>query len=218
MSIPFTLNATLGRSFNTDPDDILRTKQALNRLGHYSMPSYGLTEYPDESLFQGLETFQGRYGLSRDGIMKSGGETAAKLGQALAEKDRETRPAEYAVKRDRCARLRAQVDAAYNNRRAAVERAAEAEVAFEDRRQEENEALGRVQEQAAVLGVEVAAALILKVGFPAPSGLVAVVQEYRSAKAATARALNELDARRADVEDWDVEIRRLTNELSGLGC
>lgn len=146
MSIPFTLNATLSRSVNADPGDILRTKQALNRLGHYSMPSYGLTEYPDEPLFQGLETFQDRYGLNRDGIMKSGGETAA------------------------------------------------------------------------VLGVEATAALILKIGFPAPSGLVAVVQEYRSAQAATARALNELDARRADVEDCDVEIRRLTNELSGLGC
>lgn len=92
MSIPFALNATLGRNFNTDSGDILRTKQALNSLGHYSIPSYGLTEYPDEPLFQGLETFQDRYGLNRDGIMKPGGETAAKLGLILAEKDRETPP------------------------------------------------------------------------------------------------------------------------------
>ena len=46
---PFKLNATLGRTYNADLDDVLRTKQALGKLGHFEMPSYGMTEYPDES-------------------------------------------------------------------------------------------------------------------------------------------------------------------------
>lgn len=82
---PFKLNATLGRAYNTDPDDVLRTKQVLSKLGHFEAPSYGMTEYPDEPLFQGIETFQERHGLRRDGVMKRDGETVAKLGQVLAE-------------------------------------------------------------------------------------------------------------------------------------
>ncbi|MEO9958663.1 MAG: hypothetical protein ABJF07_00060, partial [Nisaea sp.] len=85
MKPPFKLNATLGRAYNTDPDDVLRTKQVLSKLGHFEAPSYGMTEYPDEPLFQGIETFQERHGLRRDGVMKRDGETVAKLGQVLAE-------------------------------------------------------------------------------------------------------------------------------------
>ena len=85
MKPPFKLNATLGRAYNTDPDDVLRTKQVLRKLGHFEAPSYGMTEYPDEPLFQGIEKFQERYGLRRDGVMKPDGETVAKLGQVMAE-------------------------------------------------------------------------------------------------------------------------------------
>ncbi|UTW52037.1 hypothetical protein KFF05_01180 [bacterium SCSIO 12827] len=85
MKPPFKLNATLGRTYNADLNDVLRTKQALSKLGHFEAPTYGMTEYPDEPLFQGIETFQIRHGLRRDGVMKPDGETVAKLGQVLAE-------------------------------------------------------------------------------------------------------------------------------------
>ena len=88
MFSPFKLNATLGRSYNADLDDTLRTKKALNKIGLFETPSYGMTEYPDEPLFQGIEKFQERHGLQKDGIMKPGGETATKLGQVLGEAGR----------------------------------------------------------------------------------------------------------------------------------
>lgn len=69
------LNSTLGRSYNVDPDDVLKMKQALNSLGYYEVPSYGMTPYPDEPLFEAIEAFQKTHGLSRDGIMKPDGET-----------------------------------------------------------------------------------------------------------------------------------------------
>lgn len=87
MISPFKLNAALGRTYNTDLGDVLRTKTALNKLGHFETPSYGMTEYPDEPLFQGIEKFQEFHGLQKDGIIKPGGETEAKLGDVLAEKD-----------------------------------------------------------------------------------------------------------------------------------
>ena len=93
MTSPFKLNAALGRTYNTDLDDVLQTKRALSRLGHYETPSYGIDEYPDEPLFQGIERFQELYGLQRDGIMKPDGQTATKLGEVLnAEERKDTRP------------------------------------------------------------------------------------------------------------------------------
>tara|TARA_B100000965_G_scaffold381828_2_gene379644 strand:+ start:9096 stop:9452 length:357 start_codon:yes stop_codon:yes gene_type:complete len=73
---PFKLNATLGRDYNADLDDTLRTKKALQKIGLFETPSYGMTEFPDEPLFKGIEKFQARHGLKQDGIMKQDGETA----------------------------------------------------------------------------------------------------------------------------------------------
>ncbi len=64
-----------------DLDDSLRTKQALERTGHFKTPSYGITPYPDEPLFEAIEAFQSQNGLRRDGVMKPDGETARKLGE-----------------------------------------------------------------------------------------------------------------------------------------
>ena len=79
MSGAFTLKKPLGRSYNVDLGDVRRTKQALHGLGFYKMPSYGLTDYPDEPLFSGIEDFQQKYGLQRDGFMRPGGETERTL-------------------------------------------------------------------------------------------------------------------------------------------
>lgn len=93
MFAPFRLRATLGRTYNADLEDTRRAKQVLARLGHYETPGYGIDEYPDEPLFQGIESFQERHGLRRDGIMKPDGETAAKLGEVLGAAERqEARP------------------------------------------------------------------------------------------------------------------------------
>lgn len=70
-------------------DDTLRTKKALKEVGMFEMPSYGMTDFPDEPLFRGIESFQKRHGLKQDGIMKPDGETATKLGQVLGEKNRQ---------------------------------------------------------------------------------------------------------------------------------
>jgi len=84
MSQSFELQSPLGRSYETDPGDVRRTKQALHGLGYYRIPAHGLTDYPDRSLFKGIEMFQRDYGLRRDGIIKPGGETEAVLNHVLS--------------------------------------------------------------------------------------------------------------------------------------
>ena len=53
----FNLKQTLASNSAADPDDTLKTKRALGSLGYYATPSYGITEYPDEGLFDGIKTF-----------------------------------------------------------------------------------------------------------------------------------------------------------------
>ena len=79
----FRLSSPLGRSYATDPNDVHKTKTALNGLGYYDEPDHGFTDYPDESLFSGIETFQGDRGLKKDGVMKPGGETERTLSDIL---------------------------------------------------------------------------------------------------------------------------------------
>lgn len=52
---PFRLKSTIGRSYRVDPDDTRRTKETLRELGYYETPSYGITPYPDEPMFRGIE-------------------------------------------------------------------------------------------------------------------------------------------------------------------
>ena len=89
--LPFRLKRTLGRSYKVDLDDTRRTKQALQRLGHFETPRYGLTDYPDEPLFEAIEKFQSDHDLRRDGIMRPDGETARRLGEILARTERTNR-------------------------------------------------------------------------------------------------------------------------------
>ncbi|MCP5366046.1 MAG: peptidoglycan-binding protein [Hyphomicrobiales bacterium] len=84
MSLDFRLNNTLGRSHNTDPDDVLAAKAAFRGLGYYRTPRYGMTPYPDEPLFEGITAFQRDHDLAADGLMKPGGPTAKRLGRVLA--------------------------------------------------------------------------------------------------------------------------------------
>ena len=82
---PFSLNQTIGSSYPADPDDVLRTKKGLNRLGFYSVPKeYGMTPWTDDELFEGLKNFQRKNGLAVDGIMNPGGPTQAVLRRRLS--------------------------------------------------------------------------------------------------------------------------------------
>jgi len=85
MFAPFKLRSTLARNASANLDDSLRTKKALKQIGYFETPEYGLTEYPDEPLFKGIENFQRDHGLRRDGVMKPEGETATALGKTLGE-------------------------------------------------------------------------------------------------------------------------------------
>ena len=47
----FRLKGTVGRSYHVDPEDTRRAKEALFEVGYFTPPAYGLTDYPDEPLF-----------------------------------------------------------------------------------------------------------------------------------------------------------------------
>lgn len=79
----FKLKSPLGRSYSLNLGDVRRAKEILHSLGYYAIPDYGLTEFPDESLFEGIERFQSDFGLRRDGVMKPGGETETALNHLL---------------------------------------------------------------------------------------------------------------------------------------
>jgi hypothetical protein len=73
---PLILAAPLSTTSASDPDDVLTAKRAFNRLGYYGVPSYGLTPYPDQPLFDGIRAYQKDSDLTVDGLMMPGGETA----------------------------------------------------------------------------------------------------------------------------------------------
>ena len=78
---PLELKQLLAGNASADEDDVLNVKQRLNVLGHYEVPSYGMTRYPDTRLFDGIKSFQSEQGLTVDGYMRPGGETETKLNQ-----------------------------------------------------------------------------------------------------------------------------------------
>lgn len=89
---PFRLTSTIGRSYSVEPDDVLRTKKTLRQLGYFETPSYGMTLYPDEPMFKGIEEFQDDFDLYRDGVMNPDGETVEKLNEVLNYKDSLSNP------------------------------------------------------------------------------------------------------------------------------
>lgn len=85
MSFPPFLKKTIGANSSTDPDDVLIAKRSLERLGYYERPEWGLGDFTDEKLFDGIKQFQRDNGLEVDGVMKPGGETEQALVPQLAE-------------------------------------------------------------------------------------------------------------------------------------
>jgi len=78
------LRKTVGPSYNVDPEDVLTLKKALNKTGHYKMPDFGLTPYPDTPLMKGIKSFQKDTGLKQDSTVKPGGPTEKMLGGLLS--------------------------------------------------------------------------------------------------------------------------------------
>ena len=76
---PLLLKRPLSPTPDTDPDDVLAAKSAFKQLGYYETPSYGLTPYPDQTLFDGIRSYQKDKGLTVDGYMLPAGETEKSL-------------------------------------------------------------------------------------------------------------------------------------------
>lgn len=85
---PFKLNDLMASNVSVNEDDVLNVKQRLHASGHYEMPSYGMTRYPDNRLFDGIKSFQKENNLTVDGYMRPNGETEKALNKAIAERPR----------------------------------------------------------------------------------------------------------------------------------
>jgi hypothetical protein len=75
------LNRTLREDGFTDPNDVLAIKEAFYKTGHYNTPDYGITPYPDRSLFQAIRAYQKDKNLRVDGVMYPDGPTLKSLNQ-----------------------------------------------------------------------------------------------------------------------------------------
>lgn len=66
-------------------------KGALQTLGEYETPAYGMTPYPDTPMFEGMKRVQKKNGLTVDGIARPGGPTETTVKSGLAKKEVEDR-------------------------------------------------------------------------------------------------------------------------------
>ena len=89
---PFRLKGPIGLEYNMDLDDAFNTKKAFRDLGHFRVPKFGLTPYPDEPMIDGIKSFQRRNGLREDGVMKPDGPTIKRLNDTLVERQRPKPP------------------------------------------------------------------------------------------------------------------------------
>lgn len=78
------IQKTIGEEYIVEPKDVEKVKRALNRAGHYEVPDYGITPYPDRKLFEGIRSFQKDHRLRVDGVMKPDGETVTALNAKLS--------------------------------------------------------------------------------------------------------------------------------------
>ena len=78
----FTLKRVVSQT-RAGPADVLNVKQALNRMGFYDVPDYGMTPYADRTMFDGIRRFQRANGLRVDGVMQRGHATERAMNDAL---------------------------------------------------------------------------------------------------------------------------------------
>lgn len=77
------LKRPIDANSRADPNDVVVVKRSLERLGYYQQPKWGLQDFTDGQMFEGIKAFQRDHGLRVDGIMRPGGETATALGPLL---------------------------------------------------------------------------------------------------------------------------------------
>jgi len=78
-------NEISSSSASVEPSDILNVKTALEKVGSYEKPEWGMTDFTDNQMFDGIKKFQKDNGLKVDGIMKPDGETVSKLNEVIAQ-------------------------------------------------------------------------------------------------------------------------------------
>ena len=92
--MPFRVGRTIARNASADQNDTINVKRALQALGSYEEPAWGLSPWPDEPMFQGIRAFQVDNGLRPDGVIKPNGSTERTLDESLRnryEKNRSSR-------------------------------------------------------------------------------------------------------------------------------
>ena len=96
----FQLGSAVDRQGPINPDDILRTKRVLNKLGHYPIPNHGITDFTDDEMFEGVEAFQRERDLPVDGVMTPDGPTARAINAVLTVQDQDRRNEPSIVERE----------------------------------------------------------------------------------------------------------------------
>ncbi|PHS75216.1 MAG: hypothetical protein COB59_11700 [Rhodospirillaceae bacterium] len=69
------LNSTLSANSAANEEDVIATKIFLRNQGHYIPPEWGISQFPDQAMFDSIREFQKSQGLKVDGVMKPEGET-----------------------------------------------------------------------------------------------------------------------------------------------
>lgn len=67
------LSRRIASDTSVSEDETQSIKTALAQMGLYEIPSYGLTPYPDQAMFDGITKLQNRLGLETTGSMRPGG-------------------------------------------------------------------------------------------------------------------------------------------------
>lgn len=94
----FKLNHAVGANVDMHVDDVVTIKKAMNRLGYYEPPDYGIKPWTDDEMFTAVGDFQRDHGLRVDEFMYKDGRTARRIERALDEQEAE-REAEEAPSR-----------------------------------------------------------------------------------------------------------------------
>jgi hypothetical protein len=81
------LSRRVGRDIAVGEADTTAIKAGLQRLGFYEEPSYGMTPYPDDRMFEGIKALQTRLGLEATGTIRPGGPEEQALSATLSGND-----------------------------------------------------------------------------------------------------------------------------------
>lgn len=84
-NLPLKIKEPIDRSYANE-DDVPEIKKGLHKLGHYEIPSYGLSPLTDENMFTGIKKLQKAHNLSVDGRIEPAGETINKMNDLLSKK------------------------------------------------------------------------------------------------------------------------------------